>query len=154
MNKIYRQNIIKQILKNSELKNQTDFVVALGDHGINATQATISRDIKELQLIKVPTANGNYRYSLPSKTILNVEEELQQTIASSFISAKYQDKFVYLNLTPGSGPAVSNLIKKIDYSTVFGILNDDSSVLIICTNAQATKTVFSKINEMKSLKSN
>ena len=65
MRKVERQQLIREIITKSQIERQDDLVAALKDRGVRATQATISRDIKELQLVKVPSNDGGYRYALP-----------------------------------------------------------------------------------------
>ena len=65
MKKAYRQKKIREIITARSIERQEDLVGALNELGLQVTQATISRDIKEMQLIKVPAENGGYRYALP-----------------------------------------------------------------------------------------
>lgn len=64
-NKSIRQIKIREIITNNKIETQEDLVDKLNEHKFNVTQATVSRDIKELQLIKVPSPSGEYVYSMP-----------------------------------------------------------------------------------------
>lgn len=64
-NKTMRQIKIREIISNEQIETQEELVKRLNEYDLNITQATISRDIKELQLIKVPAPSGQYIYSLP-----------------------------------------------------------------------------------------
>ena len=66
MRKQVRQKLIKEILQENVIYKQEDIVEKLNARGINVTQATISRDVKEMQLVKLPTQTGSYRYSMPT----------------------------------------------------------------------------------------
>ncbi len=66
MRKQDRQRIIKKMIQDNAIYRQEDFVSLLSAKGVEVTQATISRDVKEMRLIKVPTPDGSYRYSLPT----------------------------------------------------------------------------------------
>ena len=68
MKKAERQQKIREIITNESIERQEDLVAHLREMGLTVTQATISRDIKEMQLIKIPADNGGYRYGLPIKT--------------------------------------------------------------------------------------
>ncbi|UDM32641.1 arginine repressor [Lentilactobacillus laojiaonis] len=148
MKKIERQNIIKKILKDNEIENQIDFVNKLEQLGIYTTQATISRDIKEMQLVKVPSKSGNYYYSLPNKSNNGVAAKLKQALSDSFVGIAKQNEFINLKTLPGSGPVIANLIDKIDYQEVFATVGDDNSVLIICKNEDATKRIFNILSDL------
>ena len=66
MKKAERQQKIREIITNESIERQEDLVARLREMGLTVTQATISRDIKEMQLIKIPADNGGYRYGLPA----------------------------------------------------------------------------------------
>ena len=66
MKKAERQQKIREIITNESIERQEDLVARLREIGLTVTQATISRDIKEMQLIKIPADNGGYRYGLPA----------------------------------------------------------------------------------------
>ena len=65
--KLSRQEAIKNIIKNQAIETQSDLAEALKKAGFNVTQATVSRDIKEMMLIKIPGEDGRYKYSFPSE---------------------------------------------------------------------------------------
>lgn len=67
MRKKERQRLIKQLLVSNDIQRQEDFVSLLSEQGVKVTQATVSRDIKDMQLVKVPSITGGYRYSLPTQ---------------------------------------------------------------------------------------
>lgn len=74
MRKKERQRLIKQLLTSNNIQRQEDFVSLLEDQGIKVTQATVSRDIKDMQLVKVPSVTGGYRYSLPTQKNIDTEK--------------------------------------------------------------------------------
>ena len=76
------------------------------------TQATISRDIKELKLIKVPASDGGYRYSLPAETSERCEYEIRKLLRDAFVAVDQMAKFVILKTLPGNASAAANLIDK------------------------------------------
>lgn len=143
-----RQNIIRQLLADHEIKKQEDFVNLLKEKGVDVTQATVSRDMSEMQLLKVPAQNGGYRYSMPPQKTVNASRKLQQTISDSFVSMRTQDNFLFIKVIPGSGPVVANLLEQMAFPEVFGTLGDDSSVLVICTAENPRKQLETKINQM------
>ncbi len=75
-NKSIRQIKIREIITNSKVETQEDLVERLNEYNFNVTQATVSRDIKELQLIKVPTPSGSYIYSMPKDRKFHPLEKL------------------------------------------------------------------------------
>ena len=119
MRKQVRQKLIKEILQENVIYKQEDIVEKLNARGINVTQATISRDVKEMQLVKLPTQTGSYRYSMPTLKEINVEKKLSDTLSESYVSS-----------AQNRGPAVANLIEQAKYPEVFATLGDDATVMI------------------------
>ena len=77
MRKAERQQYLRQLMNQHSIERQEDFVSLLDGQGIKVTQATISRDIKEMQLVKVPSIGGGYHYSLPVQKQLDTQKKLQ-----------------------------------------------------------------------------
>lgn len=148
MKKQERQNIIRQLLVDHNIQRQTDFVQLLNAQGVNVTQATISRDIKEMQLVKVPSSVGGYRYSMPTQKNVNAERKLVQTITESFISMKIQTNLILLKVIPGSGPVISSLLSQMNYDEIFGTISDDNTVLVICVSEEMANQFSTKIDAM------
>ena len=126
MRKQVRQKLIKEILQENVIYKQEDIVEKLNARGINVTQATISRDVKEMQLVKLPTQTGSYRYSMPTLKEINVEKKLSDTLSESYVSSAQNRELCVFKVLPGSGPAVANLIEQAKYPEVFATLGDDA----------------------------
>lgn len=105
MRKQERHRIITQLLSEYDVKKQEDFVEILAQQGVTVTQATISRDIKEMKLIKVPAQNGGYRYSMPRKEQEDVNEKLADLLKEAVISVDQMEKFVNVKTLPGNASA-------------------------------------------------
>ena len=135
MNKNERQKIIKELISTNEVENQEGLVQLLAARDINVTQATISRDIKEMQLIKEPNPEGGYHYSLPVRQQPNVRQRLTASLRNDLKELKISDRFVALLMVPGCGPSVSQLIQRAHFPQVFVTIGDDSTVLIVCNSA-------------------
>ena len=131
MKKKERQRLLTRFLTEHEIQKQEEFVDYLKLQGIEVTQATISRDIKELKLIKVPSVNGGYRYSLPNESQEDVIEKLNKLLHTALVSVDQMEKFVILRTLPGNASAVGNLVDKYYQKELFSSLNDDDKVLII-----------------------
>ncbi|UQS86648.1 ArgR family transcriptional regulator [Nicoliella spurrieriana] len=148
MKKRDRQHMIKQLISKEAIRNQAEFVKMLDEVGVKVTQATVSRDIKEMRLVKVPSRLGGYKYSLPQEKRINIEKKLQQAVDDSLISIAVQDKNVLIKVSPGSGAVLSSLVEKMNYDSVFGVLCDDNTVLIICVSDAAAIEFRDKINQL------
>lgn len=145
MRKKERHRLITRLITEQNIQKQEDFVDLLKERGVLVTQATISRDIKELKLIKVPSLEGGYRYSLPAETAEDVNVKLEKMLKDSFISVDQMEKFVTLKTVPGSASAIANLIDRLYKDTLFACINDDDNVLMISrseTGAQQMRDDF------------
>lgn len=150
MRKKERQRLIKQLLVSNDIQRQEDFVSLLSEQGVKVTQATVSRDIKDMQLVKVPSITGGYRYSLPTQKNVDTEKKLIQTIRDSFVSVDSQDKFVFMKVLPGNGPVISTLLYQMNYSEIFATIGDDSTVFIVCKTDEDAADFRGRINSMVS----
>lgn len=139
MKKVDRQKKIREIITDQSVERQEDLVRKLNDLGLQVTQATISRDIKEMQLVKVPAAGGGYRYAMPATRQYDVTDQLESTLQDSLLQLKRSDRFLALDVRPGNGPVVANLMRKIKNQDVFTAIGDDSNVLVVSSSAQGAQ---------------
>jgi len=131
--KAQRHIKIREIITNKEIETQDELVEELKLAGYNVTQATVSRDIKELQLVKVPTTKGTYKYSLPSDDKrFNPLRKLRRTLQESFVSIDHAENMIVLKTLPGNAQAVAALMDHLDWDEIVGTLAGDDTILIIC----------------------
>ncbi|GAA2899750.1 arginine repressor [Enterococcus pseudoavium] len=141
MRKQERHRIITQLLSEHDVKKQEDFVAILAQQGVTVTQATISRDIKEMKLIKVPAQNGGYRYSVPQKEQEDVNEKLADLLKEAVVSVDQMEKFISVKTLPGNASACANLLEKQFAKNLFATVNDDDSVLMIARTEEEAKQI-------------
>ncbi|HFI0403668.1 TPA: arginine repressor [Streptococcus suis] len=124
MNKRERLEVIKDLVVRFPIDTQEEIVERLETMGVHATQATVSRDIKELGIIKVPSADKGYIYGLPKygKAKVTTQNVLEVSI---------MDKMVNLQLVPGSSAVIKRRICELFQSHIFSIIADDDSILVI-----------------------
>ncbi|MFD2729015.1 arginine repressor [Enterococcus camelliae] len=147
MKKKERHRLIARLLLEMDIQKQEQFVEVLEERGIRVTQATISRDIKELNLVKVPSELGGYRYSLPAQNEEEQAMKLDKLLKNAFIHVKKMDKFVLLQTIPGNAVAVAPLIDQQYSHALFGILTDDDKVLMISNSEVACDELFTWLKQ-------
>ena len=127
-----RQNKIIELIENNEIDTQEKLAALLKECGFEVTQATISRDIKELMLIKVPYKDRHYRYAL--------SDEKQNVMPKNHTAMLFQQavtkidssmNLVVLHTIPGSASAVAFAIDHANSDVVIGTLAGDDTILII-----------------------
>ncbi|WHO84864.1 arginine repressor [Limosilactobacillus oris] len=148
MKKADRQKKIREIITARSIERQEDLVGALNELGLQVTQATISRDIKEMQLIKVPAENGGYRYALPVMQHRDEPDQLGTAIHDSLVQLKRSDRLLALAVRPGNGPVVANLLRRLTGRGVFTTIGDDSNVLVVCDTADDAQTLADYLNSL------
>ena len=148
MKKADRQKKIREIITARSIERQEDLVGALNELGLQVTQATISRDIKEMQLIKVPAENGGYRYALPVMQHRDEPDQLGTAIHDSLVQLRRSDRLLALAVRPGNGPVVANLLRRLTDRGVFTTIGDDSNVLVVCDTADDAQTLADYLNSL------
>ncbi len=133
-----RQQEILEIIGKEEIETQEQLLEHLRRRGISTTQATISRDIKQLHLVKELTAGGIYKYAASQhKAVLNFTDRLR-TIFREGVSMDTAQNIVVLKSMPGMANAVAAAIDGMDVPALVGSLaGDDTAILIMRTNEAA-----------------
>jgi transcriptional regulator of arginine metabolism len=145
-----RQIRIREIITNNEIETQDELVDALREAGLNVTQATVSRDIKELHLIKVPMDDGRYKYSLPADQRFNPTLKLKRALVDHFISIDHTDNLVVMKCLPGTANAIGALIDNLEWNEIMGTICGDDTILIICRSTNQSTQVVNQILSMNS----
>ena len=135
-----RQLAIRELIAQKNIQRQEDLVAELNRVGWEVTQATISRDISEMQLVKVPLETGGFAYAIVAQTDALVR--IKRIIQEPTTTIRTQDNFVMITVLPGTGPALKSALEEADLDELFGMLGDYSDVLIILNrDVQASKFV-------------
>ncbi|GIO07037.1 transcriptional regulator AhrC/ArgR [Brevibacillus reuszeri] len=148
MNKGQRHIRIRDIISNQEVETQDELVERLRGAGFNVTQATVSRDIKELHLVKVPLPDGRYKYSMPAEQKFNPLQKLRRMLVDSYISIDQADHFIVLKTLSGHANAVAELIDNLPWEEIMGTISGDNTILIICRSKENTHEVTKRFMEM------
>jgi transcriptional regulator of arginine metabolism len=148
MNKGQRHIKIREMIANNEIETQDELVDLLREAGYNVTQATVSRDIKELHLVKVPLMDGRYKYSLPADQRFNPLQKLKRSLVDCFVSIDSAGHFVVMKTLPGNAQAVGALIDNLDWEEIMGTICGDDTCLLICRAPEQTEIVSSRFLEM------
>lgn len=143
--KSVRHMKIREIITGSIVETQEELVDALREAGLQVTQATVSRDIKELQLIKVPAEEGRYRYSLPQEQRMNPIHKLKRALADHFLHIDSTDNLVVMKCLPGTANAIGAMIDNMEWTEVMGTICGDDTILIICRSKEQSGEVIERM---------
>lgn len=141
MSKAKRHIKIRELITEHDIETQDELVDHLEIEGFTVTQATISRDIKELHLVKVPSTSGKYKYSLPADQRFNPLEKLKRLIMDAFVKIDHTHLFIVLKTIPGNAHAIGALIDNLDWSEIMGTICGDDTCLIICRTEEEANIV-------------
>lgn len=143
-----RQNKIINIVKTMPVHTHDELIEALNREGVQITQATVSRDIKELGIIKVPSADGGSVYSMPS-SVVEPNRNRVDMMSDSIKKVSAALHTVVVNTIPGMAPAVASAIDGLLHSEILGSVAGDDTIIIIAESVQKAeelkvriKTVF------------
>jgi len=143
-----RHITIIEIVKNNDIKTQDELSVKLREMGYNATQATVSRDIKELRLIKTLMPDENYKYAIPGNNELDlaiVSSKAQNILNDCVLSIQTAQNFVIVKCYSGMAQAACAAIDLMVNQSIIGTLAGEDTIFI------ATKTAEVAIELMKDL---
>ena len=141
-----RQEKILAIIAASAIETQEQLIDSLRKEGISCTQATISRDIKQLHLIKEPTGNGTYRYAVSTQKMrLNLADRLQTILRESIVSVDCAQNLVLIKTMAGLGAAFDGM----DISAKVGTVAGDDTVLIVMRENESAAELCSEIEDMQ-----
>ena len=136
-----RQAEILRIIEDVDVETQDQLLSELRARGVTSTQATISRDIKELHLIKELTGYGTYKYAVSGrKTSMNIAGRLRTIFKEGVTSFDRAQNIVVLKTMPGLASAACAAIDGMDIPSLVGSLaGDDTAILIMRTNEDAAE---------------
>lgn len=147
--KQWRQKKILEIIKKERVETQEDLAAALKRDGINVTQATISRDIKELGLIKVPGDNNAFRYAVPGEAALvRSNERLKRVFLEHVLGLDYSENLIVIKTHPGGAQTVASAIDQAGWSEVIGTVGGDDTILVVVKPKSAVKAVMERFNRL------
>ena len=147
--KSQRQAKIMEIISTRDVETQEQLLEALTDAGITSTQATVSRDIKELRIVKELTKFGTYRYTTSAKEVAGTfSARLNAIFKECVMSYDYANNLVVVRTIPGLAGAAGSAVDAMEMSFVLGTIGGDDTVLIVMRDANAAAAF---CNEMKKI---
>lgn len=146
--KANRQKKILEIINRYHVETQDDLIDQLLMEGFSVTQATISRDIRELQLTKVLTGKGSYRYVAPKKEDMVAGMKINAALVDSIISVDYAQNLVVVHTFPGLAQAVAAGIDNLSIAEVLGCVAGDDTILVATRSDAAAKSISERIHIM------
>lgn len=142
MNKKERLEKIRRFVTDYQIGTQEEIVEHLREAGITATQATVSRDIKELGIVKIPLKDNTYVYELPKSVVKSL-----QLAENNIESFKRMGNLINLDVIPGNTIFVKSQLLQTFSDEIFSCLADDNSILIVAQTEEAALEIVEQVKK-------
>ncbi len=145
--KYNRQAKILDLIERYEIETQDELADKLKNIGVDVTQATISRDIKELRLAKVMTAEGKGKYAPVSQDSSMLNERLLIILREAFVSSDYANNILIIKTLDGMAQAVASSIDALSWYEIVGTIAGDDTIMIICRAEKYAEELMERFNK-------
>ncbi|WP_132249402.1 arginine repressor [Natranaerovirga pectinivora] len=146
--KIERQSKILQLINQYDIETQEDLAKKLTDAGFNVTQATISRDIRELRLTKAPASNGVHKYVVLENKEQQLSDKYIRILKDGFLSMERAQNIIVLKTVSGMAMAVAAALDAIQIYEVVGCIAGDDTIFCAVRTDDETIQVMEKIKRI------
>lgn len=147
--RIERQNAILQIINDYDIETQYDLTNALKKRGFEVTQATVSRDIKELRLVKKQTEQGKSIYTKNSDSPLSdMDSRFNIIFCKCVLSVEYAVNNIVIKTLPGMAQAAGAAVDSMDLPEVVGSIAGDDTVMMVVRSEESARRLVYKLRAM------
>ncbi len=143
-----RQLKLIEIINKNEIETQEALAEALRNEGYLVTQATVSRDIKDLGLIKVMTSNKTYKYAQPASTEQKSSGKMLNLFRECVISIDYAGHLIVIKTVSGGANSAATLVDKLNFPEVMGCVAGDDTILVVIKDQQKIVPIVEKLKSL------
>lgn len=147
MKKYTRQTKILELISKKEVETQEELADGLKAMGIDVTQATISRDIKELRLVKVMSKNGKYKYATIGQSQEGITDRLYKIFENSVVSIDNAMNIVVIKTIPGAAQICASAIDYMGVDEIVGTLAGDDTVFVAIRTMDSVEYVLQEFKK-------
>ena len=142
--KTKRHRKILELIKENIVGPQEELADLLKKEGFNVTQATVSRDIKELALIKITAGNDQYRYSLPTEITVS-ETRLRFMLKEFVLNYASSENILVIRTAPGNANAVASALDNAQWAEILGSVAGDDTILVVARKMEEIPNIIEKL---------
>lgn len=146
--KSLRHAMILEIIESQDIETQEELAEELKRHGMRVTQATVSRDIKELRLLKVLSEGGGYKYATAERAEQRINDRLIRIFSESVLSMASANNLIVIKTLSASANAAAEAIDSLKWPEVLGTLAGDNTILVVVQSDDAVESVLSRFKSM------
>lgn len=146
--KYSRHAKILDIVENGVIETQDDLAEALQEAGFSVTQATVSRDIKELRLIKELMSDGRYKYTAVRHTKGVANDRFLKLFKESVLGLDYTGQFIVIKTLVGAASAAAAAIDALDAQEIVGTLAGDDTIFLLVRSEEQVQPLIDRFNDL------
>lgn len=145
-----RQNKIKEIIENQDIETQDELLAELSKEGFSVTQATISRDIREMKLTKVSGDGGRQRYVLIQNEDTDVMQKYHQVLSAGILNMDYAENLIVIRTVSGMAMAVAAALDNMKLPGLMGCIAGDDTIFCAVRNSRYCREIIAGIKKVAS----
>lgn len=146
--KSVRHDLILDIIDKKDIETQEELAAELKARGVKVTQATVSRDIKELRLLKVLSENGGFKYATAERAEKGMSERFIRILAESVMSIESAVNLIVIKTISASAQAAAEAIDSLKWPELLGTIAGDNTILVIARSEEAVESVVSRFHAL------
>ena len=146
--KAKRQALIREIVEAQGIHTQEELAEALRAHGMVVTQATVSRDIREMHLLKVLAEDGSYRYATMEKSDAGMSDRLIRMLSDSVVEMNCANNLIVIHTLPGSAHVAAEAIDNLKWPETIGTIAGDNTILVIARSNEDVNVVMKRFHNI------
>ena len=150
MIKEQRQNRIKEIIESKDIETQDELLEELKKEGFKITQATISRDMREMKLTKVLGESGKQKYAMLKNFDTGVEQKYKKVLSAGIVSIDHSDNLIVIKTVSGMAMAVAAALDNMDIPGLMGCIAGDDTIFAAVRNKDFCKQIINGIDKLAS----
>jgi len=143
-----RHSKILEIINENDIETQEELAEALKQAGYDVTQATVSRDIKLLKLVKMQSESGKYKYISSAKEERDINDKLYSILKNAAIGVEQVDKFVVVKTLTGAASAAAEAIDTLYSNDVAGTIAGDNTIFVLVRTDEKALELIAKIRNI------
>lgn len=151
--KVGRQSKIIELINKHDIETQEELADLLNGAGYNVTQATISRDIRELKLTKVAVDDGKQKYIVLNNTETGLSEKFVRVLKDGFVSMDMAQNIIVIKTVSGMAMAVAAALDALHIQGIMGCIAGDDTLMCVIKTSEETIAVMEKMNKLINSKS-
>ena len=143
-----RQDEILRIIREKDVETQEELAEELRKNGYKVTQATVSRDIRELRLLKVAANGGGFKFARPERHETAVSDRLTRILNDSLVNVDFSGNMIVVKTLSGSANVAAEALDNLGWEEILGTIAGDNTIFIVARNETDTAEITNRIRKL------